>query len=153
MSQPNYYLPQPQVVYLSSPPQMQTVKDQPLHLPPQNKEITVVIKRQEFSTGLCDCCVDIPGCLFGCFCPCWVFGKNTEHFNGNGCCSNCMCYMCCCGPCNHSPIRRKLRLKYNLEGECNDFCTVLFCPCCALCQESREIMQQTYSKPTRQYMN
>jgi len=159
MSQLNYYTPQPQVVYLHSPqPQQQTqyipqTQSEQLHLPKlEQKEILVTLKQQEFSTGLCDCCVDIPGCLFGCVCPCWLFGKNVEHINGKGCCGSCMCYTLCCGPCNHSPIRRKLRLKHNIQGECNDFCTVLFCPCCALCQESREIIHQIASSPQRQYM-
>jgi Cys-rich protein (TIGR01571 family) len=123
------------------------------------KEITVkLVSPPQFQTGLCDCCLDISLCLHGTCCPCHLFGKNVEHLTGKGCCSNCCCYCIGCGPCNHAPYRRQLRLKYNLKEEpCNDCCVAFFCSCCALCQENREIMYQVTkppqkSHPTRQQM-
>ena len=117
--------------------------------------VRLVKKQQEFSSSICDCCEDIQKCLHGCLCPCWMFGKNVEMISGGrvSCCEACLKYCFCCGPLSHSAHRRKLRLKYDLDAEpCNDFCVVCLCPCCALCQEAREIEYQVTKPPQRQVM-
>jgi Cys-rich protein (TIGR01571 family) len=154
----NYY--QPSVVQLA--PYLHTVQ-QPVspiqsvsHQLPSEIIVHLVHKKQEFSSSICDCCEDIQKCLHGCLCPCWMFGKNVEMISGGrvSCCEACMKYCCCCGPLSHSAHRRKLRLKYDLDAEpCNDFCVVCLCPCCALCQEAREIEYQVTKPPKRQTMN
>ena len=130
---------QPQVQYVvQQMPQVQSPVPQPSY--PHTITVKIVHTEQGFKTGLCDCCVDVGGCLKGCLCPCVVFGKNVEAIKGSECCSHCCCYAVGCGPCNHSPYRRMLRMKYDIPAEpCNDFCVATMCPCCALCQESREI--------------
>jgi Cys-rich protein (TIGR01571 family) len=145
------YQPQP-----SQPAQpVSTIQPTPFVYP---TEITVHLKQHlspQFSSGLCDCCLDISGCIYGCICPCHLFGKNVENLTNQGCCKACCCYLCCCGSCNHAPMRRKLRMKYGLlEEPCNDCCVAVFCSCCALCQEHREIMHQMWSKgPVRATMH
>jgi Cys-rich protein (TIGR01571 family) len=131
------------------------VQPQPVQTTTQVPELRVYLTetRNEFSAHICTCCMDDSAtCLQGCFCPCCLFGKNVENFLGKSCCKNCMCYMFCCGPCNHASYRRRLRLKYNLKNDCSgDLCTTCCCPCCSLIQEARELRYQD-SKPTRQFM-
>jgi Cys-rich protein (TIGR01571 family) len=80
-------------------------------------------------------------CLQGLFCPCYLFGKNVERVEGQRYVRSCLCYLACCGSCNHSVSRRKLRVKYNLPEEpFNDCCIAWCCGPCGLCQESLEIV-------------
>ncbi|AEC09901.1 PLAC8 motif-containing protein [Arabidopsis thaliana x Arabidopsis arenosa] len=107
----------------------------------------------------------VKGCV-GLFCPCYIFGKNAELL-GSGtfagpCLTHCISWalvntICCfatngallglpgcfvsCYACGY---RKSLRAKYNLqEAPCGDFVTHFFCHLCAICQEYREIREQS----------
>ena len=151
VQQPRHSHSQPAVTPSNQPPNNENMNLTPA-LPP-TINVKLITQNQEFSSGICDCCVDVSGCIFGCLCPCWLFGKNVQNLSNRSCCSHCLCYICC-GPCNHSPYRRMLRIKYNLDAEpCNDCCVALVCPCCALCQEAREIVYQTDKAHKQQHPN
>jgi Cys-rich protein (TIGR01571 family) len=110
-------------------------------------------------------CFVCTGCV-GLFCPCYIFGKNAELL-GSGtfagpCLTHCISWalvntICCfatngallglpgcfvsCYACGY---RKSLRAKYNLqEAPCGDFVTHFFCHLCAICQEYREIREQS----------
>ncbi len=131
------YLPPPQMVMSNSVS----------HIP---KELTVYLtnKPSQWSSGLCDCCDNTSICLQGLFVPCHLFGKNVEKVEGGRYWRSCCCYMACCGSCNHSASRRKLRVKYNLPEEpFNDCCVSWCCGPCGLCQEALEIIEQDTKRP------
>ncbi len=116
-----------------------------------------VNSRLEWSSSICDCCIEPGMCLTGTFCPCILFGKNVENLTNKSCCLNAFC--CCILPCSlflRAPYRRRIRNRWQLETDtCNDCCVSLWCPLCALCQETREIRyrQDLESKrPNRQFM-
>ncbi|GLC41379.1 hypothetical protein PLESTB_001018100 [Pleodorina starrii] len=64
---------------------------------------------------------------------------------GGNCCGACCCYcimhglsLCCF---LHCAARSWLRHKYNIPGDpCQDCCTTMCCPMCAMCQEHRELV-------------
>ncbi|XP_002164064.1 uncharacterized protein LOC100205443 isoform X1 [Hydra vulgaris] len=92
----------------------------------------------QFKNGICGCCSDISTCCITYFLPCVTAGKNAEHVNKN-CCLYGFLGITCVGPITRAIIRSKVREKYNIEGSCcGDFICHLFCPLCALVQESRE---------------
>ncbi len=122
---------------------------------PTPQEIVVYLtnKPSQWNNGLCDCCDNMTVCLQGLFCPCHLFGKNVERVEGGRYTRSCLCYLVCCGSCNHSVSRRKLRVKYNLPEEpFNDCCVSWCCGPCGLCQESLEITSQEKNKPFHQEM-
>ncbi|KAI3516647.1 hypothetical protein L1887_15570 [Cichorium endivia] len=100
-----------------------------------------------WSSGLCDCCLDIPNCCLTCWCPCITFGQVAEIVdNGRTSCARhgtiyalinlltcCGCLFSCCN-------RTKMRRQYGLpEVPTNDCCVHFCCELCALCQEYREL--------------
>ncbi len=133
--------------------QPQIIQTNQHHTSSKPQEIIVYLteKPSIWSSGLCDCCVNPSICLQGCFCPCFLFGKNMENAFNESFCTNCLCYCFCCGPSQHSGKRRKLRVKYNLPTDpCNDCCLAWFCPTCSLCQEANEIRAQLIKGPPDQ---
>ncbi len=120
---------------------------------PQELVVYLTEKPSIWSSGICDCCMNPEICIQGCLCPCVLFGKNMENGLGEKCATNCLCYLFCCGPAQHSGQRRRLRVKYNLpQDPCNDCCLVWCCPTCALCQEANEIKSKTQGRPSAQFM-
>jgi len=166
VSQPPVYTPAPLPIYSQQPPQAQVQSQQqpqvqvqpPFQFPTVIKVelINNVNAQREWSTSICDCCIKPGNCLMGLLCPCVLYGKNVENIsNGqSSCCCNALC--CCIIPCSaflRSPVRRQIRNKYNLQQEpCNDLCVSLFCPMCALCQESRELENRSGESPRKQFM-
>jgi Cys-rich protein (TIGR01571 family) len=138
---PPIYIPSPQT-FIQQPQQDTTFK-----------EIFITNKPSQWNMGLCDCCDNMTICLQGLFIPCHLFGKNVERVEGDRYYRSCLCYAFCCGACNHSASRRKLRVKYNLPEEpFNDCCVSWCCGPCGLCQESLEITEQERKRPFRQEM-
>ncbi len=153
---PNYQqLPLQQIQNISS-----NVLPSQLPLPPVIKIeiVSDVNSKLEWSSSICDCCLEPGMCLTGTLCPCILYGKNVENLTNKSCCLNACC--CCILPCSvflRTPYRRMIRNKWKLDSDpCNDCCVSLWCPLCALCQETREIRYRqdldSKKQPNRQFM-
>ena len=89
-----------------------------------------------WSSGLCDCFNDMSICCMAVFCGVCLLCQNADQLDENGCCIA----FCIPFPFNHAMLRVKLRTQEGIQGSiCDDYCTVLCCASCALCQEAREI--------------
>lgn len=105
-----------------------------------------------WSTGLFDCCADVPMCCFTIFFPCFAFGRNAEVLDGekNSCWTAAAVWWAlqhtiALGCLYSSSYRGRLRAKYNIpEGPVPD--SVIHCLCwpCAFCQEHREIHYRSF---------
>ncbi|CAF0981281.1 unnamed protein product [Rotaria magnacalcarata] len=101
---------------------------------------------QPWKAGLFGCFEDIPICLLGWCCGCYLFGQNAEQIDGSNkfamCCGYaCLsgCYLCCI---LHKPRREALRNAFNLEENPSDFLATCCCSGCAVCQEAIELKQR-----------
>ncbi|NWR88184.1 PLAC8 protein, partial [Furnarius figulus] len=98
---------------------------------------TVIMTQPQFSvtqppgqwqTGMMDCCSDCGVCLCGTFCYFCLGCQVASDMNE----------CCLCG--DTVPMRTLYRTRYNIPGSIlGDFCSILFCPMCALCQLKRDI--------------
>ena len=114
----------------------------PVAYPPLQPFQHPVEKHRQWSSNVCDCCIDCSTCCRVFTCPCCVFQDIANHVNhtNNYCYPSCCCCVLPCSWFAHAPYRKKLRVKYNLPAKpCNDLCTVFWCPCCSLAQEWHEI--------------
>jgi len=87
-----------------------------------------------WSTTVCGCFDDMAVCCFGLFCNpcqrCQVAGLLNES----------ACFAYCCPEFALPMMRTKLRLKYGIQGTlAGDFCTMMWCGACALCQMKRQL--------------
>jgi Cys-rich protein (TIGR01571 family) len=143
----------PFIVLQNLPNHSQPHQPQTIH---QQQPQTIQQSHRQWSTNICDCCIDPSSCCMAFLCSCCAFVKITKHANNeNGCCTGCCRGLCCCiMPCSvfiRAPYRKKLRVKYNLPAKpCNDCCTTFWCPCCALSQELREI--ENKQQPEKEQM-
>ncbi|XP_006833356.2 protein PLANT CADMIUM RESISTANCE 8 [Amborella trichopoda] len=112
---------------------------------PQDNEVQEI--GNPWTTGLFDCEDHPTSALVTAFCPCVTFGQITEVLDSGEttCAMNCPLYaLLSVAMCNHwimaTIYRKKLRKKYNLvEAPTEDWIAHCCCPCCALCQEFREL--------------
>lgn len=133
-----------------------TIKDvQPLTDPWPNLNEAQGKSSQDFGTGLCDCCGGgLLDCCIGFHCP-FVLAARTAHQANN------MSYIVAVLALHFGYLllnvlaggghifmlvmfttwRMSIRKKSYLveKGCCHDFCTVCWCTCCALLQESRQV--------------
>ena len=102
----------------------------------------------DWSHGLFGCFDDCGECLLAWCFPCITFGMNAR--DSGCCCDGCcgafcgcifffcpgaFCAWCCC-------IRPNIRRKYRIPTNCcEDFWSILCCPCCALIQERQQCNQ------------
>jgi Cys-rich protein (TIGR01571 family) len=121
---------------------------------------------RHWNTNVCDCCLDCSTCIKTLMCPCIAYAFVHRHVyedQGGSKCGSCSRGTCCCVTCFAccsvfltAPVRKQLRVKYNLPAKpCNDCCTMLWCSCCALAQEVREIeyhLRAEQNAPTVQSM-
>jgi Cys-rich protein (TIGR01571 family) len=111
---------------------------------------------RQWSTNICDCCIDPSSCCMAFLCPCCAFIKVSNNANNekeccDGCCRGLCCLLLPCSVFIRAPYRKKLRVKYNLPAKpCNDCCTTFWCPFCALSQELREI--ENKQQPEKEQM-
>jgi Cys-rich protein (TIGR01571 family) len=97
-----------------------------------------------FLAGLFDCFDDTNICLYGLFCPCYLFGENVKRTRSTITLS-CPCFLYACDMMycvcwyRHRQQRFNLRSYYELPSGCGDYPTAVFCGPCALCQEAREL--------------
>ncbi|KAK1425731.1 hypothetical protein QVD17_21086 [Tagetes erecta] len=111
----------------------------------------IVTAPRQWSTGLCDCCLDCSSCCLTCWCPCISFGRIAEIVNKgttsccvHGCLYTILCLTGC--QCIYSCMYRStLRRQYLLPDQpCNDCCVHCCCGYCALCQEYRELKHRGF---------
>ena len=106
----------------------------------------------EYHNGICGCG---ESCCAVMFCPCCVVGS-TESMIETGIVKqpcdgiNPSCFVCCLTsifgfePCYSTFVaRQKIRTKFGMADNCClDFCSHLFCPACAICQDYNETKQR-----------
>jgi len=96
----------------------------------------------EWNNGLFGCFDDFGLCILTFLLPCITAGKNAEK-NGNNCflCGFLSILYCCfIGVITRTQMRGLTREQKGIDGSCfNDFICHLFCACCALIQESKEL--------------
>uniref|UniRef100_A0A1D1XZF9 Protein PLANT CADMIUM RESISTANCE 8 n=1 Tax=Anthurium amnicola TaxID=1678845 RepID=A0A1D1XZF9_9ARAE len=116
---------------------------------PQNPVQTLVIG-DPWSSGLFDCHQHQTNAIMTAFFPCVTFGQIAEIQDaGQTSCTmgSLMYLMLAPALCAHSLLgssyRAKMRQRYNLvQAPAEDWVLHLFCPCCSLCQEFRELMNR-----------
>lgn len=91
----------------------------------------------QYKFGLFGCFGDFKLCIMSFCAPCYVVGKNAEHF-GEDCMLHGLLTMVGIG---FGPVLRwRLRQQKDLEGSMMmDALLYGFCPCCTLIQDAREI--------------
>ncbi|KAH7839150.1 hypothetical protein Vadar_000473 [Vaccinium darrowii] len=105
-----------------------------------------------WSSGLCDCCDDVPNCCITFWCPCITFGRIAEIVDkgSTSCGASGALYALIMYLTGHACVyscfyRSKLRQQYTLpESPCNDCCVHCCCETCALCQEYRELKSRGF---------
>ncbi|XP_009777885.1 protein PLANT CADMIUM RESISTANCE 8 [Nicotiana sylvestris] len=125
------------------PPQYQGVKD--VQPPSPSQPIGA-----PWSTGLFDCHLNQINAVMTSFLPCVTFGQIAEVLDAGEmtCPLGTFIYLLmmpavCSQWIMGSKYRTKLRQKYNLvEAPYSDIVSHIFCPCCSLCQEFRELQHR-----------
>lgn len=130
---------------------MHTIEDQKIQ---QNEPVGPIPPRYEadmigspWSTGLFDCHENQTNAVMTALLPCVTFGQIAEVLDGGelSCPLGTFIYLLmmpalCSQWVMGSKYRTKLRKKYNLvEAPYSDVISHIFCPCCSLCQEFREL--------------
>ncbi|XP_020776281.1 cornifelin homolog B-like [Boleophthalmus pectinirostris] len=95
----------------------------------------------EWSTGICDCCQDVPECCFAFWCmPC--FACITTKRYGQCLCLPLLDMFGLIPPISMS-MRVSMRHRYGIKGDmCNDCVYSFFCTPCSWCQMSREMKRR-----------
>nr|DAD35732.1 TPA_asm: hypothetical protein HUJ06_006372 [Nelumbo nucifera] len=124
----------------------------PMDMPPPAFP-TQTQRQVPWSTGLCDCCDDVPLCCITCWCPCITFAqiseiidKGTSSCGMNGAIYTIIAYFTGCACLYSCFYRTKLRHQYSLqESPCGDCFVHFCCESCALCQEYRELKSRGFN--------
>ncbi|CAF1229508.1 unnamed protein product [Rotaria magnacalcarata] len=84
--------------------------------------------------ALCSCFDDIPTCLIGCICPCYLFGQNAEQTDESNKNTPCAIYAlspgCHIGCVVHEPKQAALRDAYRITEEPNGLLVICCCSAC-----------------------
>ncbi|KAI7728621.1 hypothetical protein M8C21_028660 [Ambrosia artemisiifolia] len=129
-------------------PSNQQPSQQPVvPVPPQ------LVMYPTWSTGLFECCDDIPTLLITCFAPCVTFGQVAEMVDRgqNSCGLYAMLhagilYLTGCGCLLSAYYRIKMTQLYNLPNDpLINILVHLICEPCALCQEYRELQARGFN--------
>ncbi|GAB4838953.1 Protein CADMIUM RESISTANCE 2 [Ancistrocladus abbreviatus] len=115
----------------------------------------------QWSTGLCDCCSDVPRCCLTCWCPCITFGqiaeivdKGTSSCGVSGALYALLLGLTGCQWIYSCTYRSKLKQQYGIPtNTCKDCCTHYWCEPCALCQEYRELQHRGFDPSLGWYGN
>ncbi|KAK9098940.1 hypothetical protein Syun_025985 [Stephania yunnanensis] len=113
----------------------------------QAVETSVSSVGEPWTSGLFDCHEDQTNAVMTAFLPCVTFGQIAEVLDEGEmtCPLGSFIYLLmmpalCSQWIMGSKYRNKLRRNYNLvEAPYEDWASALFCPCCSLCQEFREL--------------
>ncbi|CAL9770539.1 unnamed protein product [Musa acuminata subsp. burmannicoides] len=137
--------PRPPRVVHGSQAQLPQPRPQPLPAP------SPIAYGNPWSTGLFDCEGDSTNTVMTAFFPCVTFGQIAEILDQGrtSCTLGSLMYalllpILSCAIVG-TPYRSRLRQMYNLvEAPGEDWILHIFCPCCALCQEYRELQHRGY---------
>ncbi|XP_060783706.1 cornifelin homolog B-like [Neoarius graeffei] len=104
----------------------------------QPQPVVMVAHSNQWSTGICDCCQNVPECCFSFWCfPC--FACMTAKKAGECLCLPMLDFSGCIPPITLA-MRATMRQRYGIEGSiCNDCVYSYFCFPCVWCQMSREM--------------
>lgn len=90
-----------------------------------------MLAKREWTTGMFDCCDDIPECVYAFFCG-WCYMCDMAKAMNESCCS------CMFG--GMVPMRTKIRTERGIEGQVwKDHFAVHCCAFCTMVQMGREI--------------
>ncbi|XP_074528098.1 cornifelin homolog B-like [Halichoeres trimaculatus] len=96
----------------------------------------------DWGSGICDCCDDVPECCFACWC-CPCFACKTSRDYGQPLCLPLLEICGGCIPPINMALRVHMRERYGIKGTmCNDCVYSTFCPSCSWCQMSREMKRR-----------
>ncbi|KAK1264887.1 Protein PLANT CADMIUM RESISTANCE 8 [Acorus gramineus] len=156
----NWAAPEDEVsVQFTPQPEVQHVLPVQSHVPPVQPPPVVI--GLPWTTGLFDCHEHESNAVLTAFFPCVTFGQIAEILErGQTRCSlGSLMYMmmapavCSCWILG-SIYRGRLRQRYNLvEAPTEDWIAHAFCPCCALCQEFRELKNRGIDPSLGKQMN
>ncbi|XP_056696689.1 protein PLANT CADMIUM RESISTANCE 2 isoform X2 [Spinacia oleracea] len=101
---------------------------------------------RDFSTGLCDCCSDLPLCCLTCWCPCITFGRIAKIVDkGSSSCGVSGALYSLVMVVTGCQYNGYIHAQYGIpEDSCGDCCIHFCCESCALCQEYRELEHRDY---------
>ena len=130
---------QPQLSQHNHQTQLPIITSQPATNTVIVNQAPVIIGKQAWKVGLCDCCHNMKHCLCTFFfSECYAACLASRM--GENCCVG-----CCLGPAGLMAMRASIRAKHNLEGDiCTDCCVTNCCYPCAVCQTANELDHQGY---------
>ncbi|XP_053187871.1 cornifelin homolog B [Scomber japonicus] len=109
-----------------------------------NQPRPVMVQREsdEWASGICDCCDDVPECCFAFWCcPCFAC-KTTKAYGQCLCLPMLEIFMGVIPPITMS-MRVSMRERYGIKGTmCNDCLCATCCTSCVWCQMSREMKRR-----------
>ncbi|KAK2828013.1 hypothetical protein Q5P01_019047 [Channa striata] len=110
----------------------------------QPQPVMVAQSSQEWGSGICDCCDDVPECCFAFWClPCFTCVTAKKY--GECLCLPLLDYLLVggCIPAITMSMRVSMRQRYGIRGSmCNDCVHSTFCGACVWCQMSREMKKR-----------
>ncbi|CAI5642680.1 cornifelin [Oreochromis niloticus] len=111
----------------------------------QPQPIMYTQESDEWSSGICDCCQDVPGCCCAFWClPC--FACITSRDYGEPLCLPLLEIFSGWIPAVTMSMRVNMRQRYRIRGTmCRDCVISTFCCACSWCQMSREMKRRNVS--------
>ncbi|XP_077597012.1 cornifelin homolog B-like [Stigmatopora nigra] len=110
----------------------------------QPAPVMVHQESNQWGSGICDCCDDVPMCCFACWCcPCFMCMTTKKY-------GECLCLPlvdCLVSPIVH-PVtmttRYSMRQLYGIRGSMSNDCLLsTFCVSCVWCQMAREMKERS----------
>uniref|UniRef100_A0A7N8WNM9 Plac8 onzin related protein 2 n=1 Tax=Mastacembelus armatus TaxID=205130 RepID=A0A7N8WNM9_9TELE len=107
----------------------------------QPQPMMVARDSDEWGSGICDCCQDVPECCFAFWC-CPCFACVTTKKYGECLCLPLLDIYGVIPPITMS-MRVSMRQRYGIKGTmCKDCVCATFCTACTWCQMSREMKRR-----------
>ncbi|TWW75289.1 cornifelin homolog B-like [Takifugu flavidus] len=106
----------------------------------QPRPVMSSLESDEWGSGICDCCQDVPECCFAFWCfPCFACVTTKKY-------GQCLCLPLLdigCIPPITLAMRVSMRERYGIKDTiCRDCLFATFCIACSWCQMSREMRKR-----------